>query len=185
MDQPLDEELLFELREGKEYAFSVIYIRHRMKAFRVAYFMLQNQQEAEDVVQDVFSVLWKNRSNLNINSSLKSYISVAARNKCLDMIRTKGLHHKYAVEFNHNHTEAAPANTQQEHKEFLNNIQTALKSVKSDIYKEAFTMVHLQGLNYKEAAQLLGTSVPVSRTYVNRAMKVIRDLMKNSLSSLL
>jgi RNA polymerase sigma-70 factor (ECF subfamily) len=185
MDLPLDEELLLKLKEGKEHAFSIIYTRHRMKAFRVAYFMLQNQQEAEDVVQEVFSSLWKKRHKLHVSTSLKSYISGAARNKCLDMIRTKGLHHKYAVEFNHHHSEAAPANMQLEHKEFLNNIQTALQSVKSNICKEAFTMVHLQGLDYKEAAQQLGISVPVSRTYVNRAMKVIRGLMKNSLSSLL
>lgn len=43
--------------------------------------MLQNEEEAKDVVQDVFVMLWSKQGELNLSTSLSAYLYAAVRNK--------------------------------------------------------------------------------------------------------
>ena len=57
------------------------------------------EEEARDIVQDVFVKFWKNRQELNIQFSIRSYLFIAVKNKCFDLLRKKK--QKYQDSRNH------------------------------------------------------------------------------------
>lgn len=91
MQNLTDHELLIKTQEGNHQAFAVLVERHSEKFFRLAYRYLQNQQQAEDVVQDAFIKLWEkpyswksNRQNLFTTWFYRVII-----NRCLDSAKQK------------------------------------------------------------------------------------------------
>lgn len=74
-----DTELLTQLRDGNEAALAEIYSRYWNKLFVVAQNRLNDEAEAEEVVQDVLFSLWKRRAELQIKYTLNTYLSVAVK----------------------------------------------------------------------------------------------------------
>ena len=78
-----EQELLSLLNQGKEEdAFEEIYLRYDSLLYIYAYRKLQNKQEAQDVVQEVFMKLWDNRATL---SFCNPHSQVTCTNQCLIM----------------------------------------------------------------------------------------------------
>ncbi|PSL42892.1 RNA polymerase sigma factor (sigma-70 family) [Chitinophaga niastensis] len=81
-----DSELLHLLKEGNVLAFDTIYTRYWPELFKHAFYILRNQEEAMDVIQEVFTWLWQHRSEVQI-ISLKHYLKAATRFKIANYIR--------------------------------------------------------------------------------------------------
>jgi RNA polymerase sigma-70 factor (family 1) len=80
-----DQELLALLREGDKEAFALIYQRYVRPLYQAANKRLQDSEQAEDLVQDVFFSLWKRRETLRIND-LGPYLHTAIRYGILNHI---------------------------------------------------------------------------------------------------
>ena len=74
-----DQELIALLNRGDQTAFTEIYNRYWKKMFTVAANKIDDLQEAEDIVQQVFITIWKRREVLVIKSSLDSYLAVSVK----------------------------------------------------------------------------------------------------------
>ncbi len=86
--------LLKRLKSDDENAFAEI-VRHFTPAlFRKAYQLTRNHDDAEDLLQDLFSNIWERRHGLSINSSLKSYLFVSLRHRFLRKLMRAELHEK-------------------------------------------------------------------------------------------
>lgn len=79
--------LLALLEEDSEYAFQMIFDRHRGRIYRLALMYVKSQSLAEDIVQDVFLKLWFQRKKLSEIKSLESWIYTIAKNHTLNLIR--------------------------------------------------------------------------------------------------
>ena len=77
--------MLFKNKEELEYLFNTEYDNILLVALRI----LNNNQEAEDVVQDCFIKLWENRGEISIDGSKSSYLKRMVRNRCIDIIRAQ------------------------------------------------------------------------------------------------
>lgn len=73
-----DDELAILLKNGDSNAFTEIYNRYWDKLYFIAYKLLKDTDAAEEIVQDVFLILWKNNNTLNIQS-LAGYLAAMAR----------------------------------------------------------------------------------------------------------
>ena len=73
-----DDELTQLLRQGDNLAFTEIYNRYWDKLYCVAYKLLRDTDAAEEIVQDVFLMLWRKRETLNIQS-LMQYLAAMTR----------------------------------------------------------------------------------------------------------
>lgn len=78
MDHDRHTQLLTALKEGDKRAFSEIYDLFWDKLYYLAYRKLQNQADAEEIVQDVFVTLWNKREDLTIQN-LNSYLAAMVR----------------------------------------------------------------------------------------------------------
>lgn len=73
-----DEDLIQQLKNGEELAFNELYNRYWHKLYYVAHRLLKDTDAAEEIVQEVFLVLWKKRVQLNI-VCLQAYLAAMTR----------------------------------------------------------------------------------------------------------
>ncbi|EHQ28906.1 RNA polymerase sigma factor [Mucilaginibacter paludis] len=78
-----DPELLNLLGQEKQAAFLCIYKRYWSELYRCAFKIAPNQKNCEEVIHDVFLLLWNERELTNINS-LKDYLYIALKNSILN-----------------------------------------------------------------------------------------------------
>lgn len=72
-----DAQLLLELQSGNHRAFQEIYERHADKLIAFALKKTQNEDEAMDMVQELFLSVWKNRYTIQVNGPLEAYLIVS------------------------------------------------------------------------------------------------------------
>lgn len=74
-----DKALLLQLQEGKRTAFNLLYNKYWEQAYSNAYKRLKDEDQAKDVVQEIFVSIWVNRHNPI--SNLPAYLSTSVRNQ--------------------------------------------------------------------------------------------------------
>lgn len=96
-----DTELVKLLTERDDMAFREIYTRYNQLLYIFAYRKLNNEQEAQDVVHDVFAWLFEKGRNIELRHSLSSYLYKSALNRIYDRFRKNDLFQRYIVENKH------------------------------------------------------------------------------------
>jgi RNA polymerase sigma-70 factor (ECF subfamily) len=79
--------LIILLKEGSEYAFQLIYDKHRNRIYKTAIKFLKSPIIAQDVFQDVFLKLWFERSNIDENKPLEAWLYTVAKHNILNKLR--------------------------------------------------------------------------------------------------
>lgn len=82
-----EKELVCCLRQGDMKAFDELYYRYLPKLLGFAYRYLNDEQEAEETVQEIFIRIWEKRGNLNENRNFKSYLFQSVKNQLLNKLR--------------------------------------------------------------------------------------------------
>jgi RNA polymerase sigma-70 factor (ECF subfamily) len=159
-----------------EQSFEELYYKYYEEAQMAAFLKLGNKEEAEDVVQDVYTSLWARRDRLDIKISLKNYFFGAVNNKVKDIFKARGHHKKYvATQINTQSTRQSPS-TKLENEDLLSQ---AVDQISSEAYREAARLVFMTDAPYEEVAEKLGLSVPVSKTYASRGKKAMKKFLEN------
>ncbi|MGI8632470.1 MAG: sigma-70 family RNA polymerase sigma factor [Solirubrobacterales bacterium] len=77
-----------EVQAGHLSAFEVLYDRHAGAGYALAYRMLGRKQAAEDVIQESFLAVWRNRSRYDrTRGSVRSWLLWTVRNRAIDALR--------------------------------------------------------------------------------------------------
>ena len=94
-----DEDLLDLVRSGNDAAFSEIYSRYWKKLLTVAINKSDgNIEEAEEIVQDLFVSLWRRRGELQISTTLASYLAAAVKYRVIKSLARRNLRRRYEAE---------------------------------------------------------------------------------------
>ena len=89
---PCDEDLLCLVKRGERSALASLYDRYSGLVYSVALRVLRNPSSAEDVTQDLFLQLWRKPEGiLVLNDTLASWMTIAARNRAISLVRKKPL----------------------------------------------------------------------------------------------
>lgn len=169
--------LLAALKEGQAAAFQIIYETHKYHVQNIAFYILRDADEAIDVVQDVFKDIWIQREKLEIKTSLLYYLVRAGKNKSLNILKSKSRHQQF-ISTNCRGNNIQLPSRQLENDDIANAVEFALGNIDSPFMRDAFRLIHMEGCNYKETAEILGVSVETSRTYVYKVTKQLRVLLK-------
>ncbi|MBC6112699.1 RNA polymerase sigma factor [Pedobacter fastidiosus] len=85
--QKTDKQLLEELGLGDENAFAHLFDRHWGTLFAFVSRMIGEDEQAKDIVQNTFIVVWKNKHQLLISDSLMPYLYKVAKNETISLFR--------------------------------------------------------------------------------------------------
>ena len=142
-----------------------------------AYSYLNNINQAEDLVQDVFTHIWLKRDKLKIKS-IKSYLFTAVRNRVSEVVRKNKVEEKaindnaLKTRFNLNH-DIKDVSERYVLLDTLNNLVRQLPPK----CRKAFVMSKINGLSYTH----IGTEMNISpRTVENHVLKAIKILSEKA-----
>lgn len=169
-----DQALITLLKEGDELAFAELHCRYKAVLFLHTYRMLRNEDEAKDIIQEVFTTLWTRRNDIPAIASLASYLYSAARNKVLDSIARKKTEQKYMrslalfLEEGENITEK-----ELREKELARLIEREVSRLPARM-REIFELSRYENLSYKEIAEALNISDKTVKKQVSNALVILR-----------
>ena len=176
-----DSDLVDLLKSGDRIAFAEIYTRYRFVLHNHAWNKIRNKEEAQDTIQEVFSMIWSKRETINIGSNLSGYLYSCVRNHILNMIVRKEVQTKYISSIKE-FSEAGAVVTDHRVRENLLKaiIEKEIASLPPRM-REVFELSRKQHLSHKEIAQLMGTSEQTVKKQMTNALRILRSKLGLSL----
>ena len=190
MSENLDNEmeLLQKVARGDQEAFRVIFGRHYRALCFFATSVVTDAQEAEDIVQDVFSRFWDKRADFPTTSAVKAFLYISTKNACLNHLKSKERRSEREKAFSYLHESDDPGafDTILAETEIIRELYREIENLPAQC-RRVFTLSYLEGRKNEEIALAMGVSYNTVRTQKLRALKLIRSalLKKNLLPALM
>lgn len=89
-----DAELIQAVRAGQVSALGVLYDRYSKLVYGLALRVLTNPEEAEDLTQEIFLILWRRQTYDPQRGSLSSFLVTLTRSRAIDRLRSRGSRHR-------------------------------------------------------------------------------------------
>ena len=153
--------------------FSTEYLPLAPLLYRIAFHILEQQDEAEDAVQETFLKLWEMRGKLDDVESAKAYSIRILKNECLDRLRKA----KKSVPADQVlvREPISPTDEQIDARRRLEKVLGAIKSL-PDNQKQVLLLRTVEGLSYEEISKKMGMSQLTLRVLLTRARGTLRNL---------
>lgn len=148
--------------------FSELYLTYYSKLVRFAKEFVIQEEDAENITQDVFIILWEKRDFIGHIDNMNAYLFRLVRNKCLDYLKHKVFEQRY-MECMQTSYEADV--TEDNDTEIL--IRAAINSLPKRC-RDIFLLSRVEGLKYKEISEQLGISVNTVECQMGIALKKLR-----------
>ena len=169
--------------------FEKLYKLYYPKLFAFAKNYVQANEDAENIVHDVFLTLWERKEEIEISFTLTTYLFTLVKNRCLNFLRHKLIEEEYNSQmkeelgFKLYALEAFDYSYQSE-EELQEIIRRALDTL-PERCREIFIKSRIEGLKYKEISDELGISVNTVENQMVTALKKLRVALKDYLPLLL
>lgn len=157
-----------------EASFEEMYNEHFRGMYSYAFTILKDAAEAEEMVQSVFVKLWERKGNLQIESSLKSYLYRMVHNDCMNLLKHETVKTKFVKEKMYamqNENESAGKKMQAA--ELEEKLSTALRELPEQC-RTIFQLSRFEDLKYREIAQQLGIAEKTVENQMGKALKLLR-----------
>lgn len=158
-----------------EYLFESYY--SGLCAFCLRY--IDNKEIIEDLVQELFMSLWSKKENLEVKTSLKSYLFTSIKNKCLDHNKHSKVKNKYR-EYISKHKSIAEDTINECYIE--SELRSLLESELNKLpprCKEIFVLSRFEGKSNAEIASLLNISKRTVELQISNALKLLKVSLKD------
>lgn len=175
----IDHKLVTLLREDDKEAFTKIYQRYWMVMYMHALKMLKSENDARDIVQEIFTSLWLKRQSIDPKVNLAGYLFVATKNKVLDLISHQRIRLNYLgslSSFAETHNNQVLARI--EEKELLQILQQEIERLPAKM-RQIFEMRINEHLTYMEIADKLNISDKTVKKQISNAIQVIRPKLRH------
>ena len=154
-------------------AFELAVERYKDKVFRLAFSMMRNETQAEDIAQDAFVKIWKALPGYHGGASLSTWIYTITRNTCLTELKKRST--RPTVSLQEPDMEAAadsiPALQSRAADTSAEMDAETLLARLPEKYRRIITLFYLEQKSYEETAALLGIPLGTVKTLLFRAKK--------------
>ncbi len=172
---PIDYELLMQLKDGSEKAFSVVFETYHRYLYVLACRYLMSEDYAEDAVQYTFMRLWEGRETFDYKTGIKNLLFTILKNYILNEIR----HNNLVIQKNYEIAQL----TEEMETDFLHELEDA--DFRTHLYKlidqlapqkrEVCLLKIQQGLSNQEVADAMHISVPTVKSHYTQVIKLLRS----------
>ena len=168
--------LIFKkIKDGDIQAFETLFRSYYAPLCRYACQFVDSADAAEEIVQDLFYVLWKDRQDLNIYTSVNGYLYRSVKNKSLQLLeKTIVRDNYYKMSEGNSMVETVTPQEELEYKELEQQIEKTLRRL-PERRQKIFRMNRMDGKKYNEIAQELQISVKTVEAEISKALRELRD----------
>lgn len=175
----IDLKLAELIRNGDYSAFSYLYKLYYPKLFQYIRARTAHEEDAEDIVQEVFVDIWAKRETWNPQKHLVSYLYRSVTNRMLNMCRKKRPEYLEPYELDKNQcTDSDNADDGFAKWEVLEAVQTALLKIPSK-RRNIIELRLMQEYSYREISDDLGISTNTVDTQIRRSVSTIRHELRH------
>lgn len=175
----IDHALMRRVQKDQYDAFEELVDRYKTRLVNVIYRMLNDQNEAEDLVQETFLRVWTHRQDYDFSYCLSTWIYTIALNLAKNELRKRRKFKFFSLlEMSEKGLELPDPKMGPSALGHM--LEGAIGKLPSK-YKEAFLLRDVEQLPYEEVAQILGVPLGTVKSRVNRARAVLKDELKPKL----
>ena len=157
----------------REQQFEQLFYSEYDRMYRAAHILLGNEDEAKDVVQDVFVQLWTGTSPLR-KESITAFLLTCVRNRCLNIIAHRQTEQK-AMQLLTPETVDEGSHDD----ELVEVIKTYIDEQLTPQTSRIIQMRYYEEQSYKEISQSLGVSLSAINKHIVQGMRKLRSTFKN------
>lgn len=188
-----DAALMLHVREGDVAAFEMLVERWKTPVVHFIHKLLPDRDEAEDLAQGVFVQLWKTAHRYERQARFSTFLFTIARNLSLNEVRRRSRHPADSLEARPSEDAPdeplpvadpgqPPADELAQRSELVRLIDESLASL-PEKQRIALALCREGELSYEEIAEVLGTTLPATKSLIHRARETLKARLKPYLAS--
>ena len=141
--------------------------------YRMAFSMVEDADDAKDVVSQVFMQMWRGKPQVS-DGSLRGYLLAATRNQCLHQLRQRQLQREMEAELQL----AAQDSVDEEREELMRQLQQVIDENLTEQDRRVLSLHYDEEKTYSETATILGISTAAVNKHITRSLAKIRSTLK-------
>ncbi len=163
-----------QVSKGETSACRILAARHLDGTYRLAYRILGDAAQAEDVTQEAFLRLWKISATWKAQAQIKTWLHRVTHNLCIDRLRKED---RYSdTEIPDLEDPADSPLRQQEKRQIKEQIEAALRDLPAR-QRIAITLVHFEECGNREAADMMEISVDALESLLARGRRKLKSIL--------
>lgn len=174
-----------QLKAGNPNAYQYLYDCHYVILCHIAYNYVKDHFLAETIVGDTIFHVWEIRESLDIKVSIRSYLSQAVRNRCLNYLNNEKKQKEITFSnLSDNDFLSASFSSADSHPlgyllelELEQNIRMAIQMLPKEC-RVVFIKSRFEGKSYKEISDELGITTNTVKYHINNALRILNDTLK-------
>ena len=184
-DNEFDARLISRIAAGDDSAFDMLYKRFSRSLYGMAYRMMNDAKEAEDVLQEGFTYIWRKAATFDpTRSSPFAWAVMITRNKAIDRLRVRQrldkLREKVISEESFYQDKDETSANEPALRERGALIRSALHQIPEE-QRQALELSFFSGLTHEQIAERLDTPLGTIKARIRRGLLRLRDCLKEGL----
>jgi len=170
-----------KLNQGDAKAFECLFKLYYRRLTLFANRFLNDINAAEEIVSDIFLMLWENGHEINFNGNFSSYLFKSTQNKCLNYLKRQKIENLYVTYLEKKRLldeVVFSAESPYLEKEMAHQINAALESLPEKC-REIFMMSRFDRMKYKDIASKLSLSPKTVERQISIALDKLRRFLKH------
>lgn len=168
--------LIAKAEKGSPKAQKQLYDLYAKAMFNICYRMMNNMQDAEDMLQEVFCEAFSRLSSFRFESTFGAWVKRITINKCINELKKR----KVCLELKEEITPDAIIDEYEDNEDIaysVQNIKLAM-GLLPDGYRVIFSLYMLEGYDHQEISEILGITVSTSKSQLARAKRKLIEVLK-------
>lgn len=183
---PIDGELVARAARGDERAIGQLYDRYGGVLYAVAYRIVGQRADAEEVVLEAFTQAWRDAPRFEAGrGSVPGWLTMIARSRALDLVRARSRRERITASAAADRPNTSPAMSEfrpdpanaLDHDERRRQVQQALQTL-SPPQRQAIELAYFEGLSQSEIAERLQEPLGTVKTRVRLGMQKLRECLR-------
>ncbi|WCK54804.1 RNA polymerase sigma factor SigW [Aneurinibacillus sp. Ricciae_BoGa-3] len=181
-----EQRIILRTKKGDREAFAELVDLYKDRVYRIAYRMLGNKQEAEDVAQETFLKVYANIQSYDPNYKFSTWIYRIASNLCIDQIRKRKQTFSLDAEVTGSdgldwHDRLPDANQGPEETVITDELQEEVQSAimkLSPNYRAIMILRYIEDLSLQEISEAISLPISTIKTRIHRGREALRKKLR-------
>ncbi|MBQ2614613.1 MAG: sigma-70 family RNA polymerase sigma factor [Clostridia bacterium] len=181
--------LIQRAQNGDTHAFEILVQEYQTRIFSIAYRMMQNQEDAADLTQEILLKLFKNLDKFRGNSKFSTWVYRVATNSCLDALKKAKRQSAYSLDkaieteegtlLGEIPDKGSMPQELAEKKAMIEAVRLGILKLSKE-HQRVIVLREVEGFSYEEIAQILNCSVGTVKSRINRGRENLKKILSQN-----